>query len=71
MPEPFQKVCRLSPNNSYLATAGDDGILRVWTFAPNHDLYRTHEIEGHEKEIDDLDFSPDSSKIVTISKDRR
>lgn len=71
LPEPYQKVCRLSPNNSYLATAGDDGLLRVWTFAPNHDLYRTHEIEAHEKEIDDLDFSPDSSKIVTISKDRR
>ncbi len=68
MPEPYQKVCRLSPNNAYLATGGDDGVLRVWSFP---DLYRTHEIEAHEKEIDDLDFSPDGARLATISKDRR
>ncbi len=67
-PEPYQKVSRLSPNNAYLATGGDDGFLRVWSFP---DLYRTQEIEAHEKEIDDMDFSPDSTKLVTISKDRR
>ena len=65
--EPYQKVVRISPNNQFMATGGDDGFLRVWTFT---DLYRTHEIEAHEKEIDDLDFSPDNAKIVTISKDR-
>lgn len=51
-----------------MATGGDDGFLRIWTFP---DLKRTHEIEAHEKEIDDLEFSPDNTKVVTISKDRR
>ena len=51
-----------------LATGGSDGFLRLWTFP---EMSRTHEIEAHEKEIDDLDFSPDGSRIVTISKDRR
>ena len=60
MPEPYQKVVRISPNNQFMATGGDDGMLRIWTFP---DLYRTHEIDAHEKEIDDLDFSPDNSKV--------
>jgi len=69
IPEPYQKCVRLSPSsNKLLATGGDDGFLRLWTFP---ELTRTHEIEAHEKEIDDLDFSPDGARIVTISKDRR
>ena len=51
-----------------LATGGSDGFLRLWTFP---EMSRTHEIKAHEKEIDDLDFSPDGARIVTISKDRR
>ncbi len=66
--EPYQKAVRLSPNRQLMATGGDDGVLRVWTFP---ELDRTHEIKAHEKEIDDLDFSPDNAKIATISKDRR
>ena len=54
--------------NQLLATGGSDGFLRLWTFP---EMSRTHEIEAHEKEIDDLDFSPDGARIVTISKDRR
>ena len=50
----------MSPNGSYLATGGDDGFLRVWTMP---DVFRTHEIEAHAKEIDDLDFSPDNTKV--------
>ena len=53
MPEPYQKVCRISYDGRLLASGGDDGILRVWTFP---DLNAVHEIEGHTKEIDDLEF---------------
>ena len=67
--EPYQKCVRLSPfSNQLFATGGSDGFLRLWTFP---EMSRTHEIEAHEKEIDDLDFSPDGARIVTISKDRR
>jgi len=66
--EPYQKCVRMSPSNQMLATGGSDGFLRLWTFP---EMSRTHEIEAHEKEIDDLDFSPDGARIVTISKDRR
>jgi len=52
-PEPYQKVCRISSDCKLLASGGDDGILRVWTFP---DLNAVHEIEAHTKEIDDLEF---------------
>ena len=67
-PEPYQKVVRISYDNKLLATGGDDGILRIWTFP---DLNAVHEIEAHEKEIDDIEFSPDNTKAVSISKDAR
>ena len=68
MPEPWQKVVRISPDARMMATGGDDGVLRVWTFP---DLNPLHDIEAHDKEIDDLDFSPDSTKLASISKDGR
>jgi len=67
-PEPYQKVVRISYDSKLLVTGGDDGILRVWTFP---DLNAIHEIEAHDKEIDDIEFSPDNTKVVSISKDGR
>jgi len=67
-PEPYQKVVRISPDGRVMATGGDDGVVRVWTFP---DLNPVHENRAHDKEIDDLDFSPDNTKIASISKDRR
>ena len=56
LPEPYQKTCRISYDGKLLATGGDDGKLRVWTFP---DLNNVHEIEAHKKEIDDLEFRLD------------
>jgi WD40 repeat protein len=42
-------------------------MCRVWSFP---DLSKVHEFTTHEKEVDDVDFSPDSAKICSISKDR-
>jgi len=67
-PEPYQKVVRISPDGKLMATGGDDGVVRVWTFP---DLNLVHEFRSHDKEIDDLDFSPDNTRIASISKDRR
>ena len=44
-----------------MITGGDDGILRVWTFP---DLNPVYEIEAHDKEIDDVEFSPDNLKVL-------
>lgn len=68
VPEAYQKVVRVSHDNQYLLTGGDDGILRVWTFP---DFNRVLEIPAHDKEIDDIEISPDNSKAVSISKDGR
>jgi hypothetical protein len=53
MPEPYQKTCRISFDGKLLASGGDDGILRVFTFL---DLNAVHEMEAHTKEIDDVEF---------------
>ncbi|XP_075212300.1 guanine nucleotide-exchange factor SEC12 isoform X2 [Lycorma delicatula] len=64
--EPIQRVVRISRNGSLMATGGTDGHVRVWKFPS---LKPVLTIEAHTKEIDDLDFSPDSKSVVTISKD--
>jgi len=66
--EPYGKVIRLSLNGKFMASGGDDGHLRVWSFP---DLTKVHDFTTHDKEIDDIDFSPDSAKICSISKDKR
>jgi len=66
--EPHGKVVRISPSGKFLATGGDDGHLRVWSFP---ELAKVHDFATHEKEIDDIDFSPDSSRLLSISKDKR
>lgn len=64
--EPLQRVVRIAPNGASMATGGTDGYLRVWSFPQ---MTKRSDIQAHTKEIDDIDFSPDSKFIVTISKD--
>jgi len=66
--EPYGKVVKISGNSKLLASGGDDGNVRIWSFP---DLSKVHEFTTHEKEIDDIDFSPDNTKAASISKDRR
>uniref|UniRef100_A0A182W8X1 Uncharacterized protein n=1 Tax=Anopheles minimus TaxID=112268 RepID=A0A182W8X1_9DIPT len=64
--EPLQRVVRISPNGRLMATGGMDGHLRVWNFPK---MTKASDIVAHTKEIDDLDFSPDSKHVVSIAKD--
>uniref|UniRef100_A0A182MR26 Uncharacterized protein n=1 Tax=Anopheles culicifacies TaxID=139723 RepID=A0A182MR26_9DIPT len=64
--EPLQRVVRISPNGRLMATGGMDGHLRVWNFPK---MTIASDIAAHTKEIDDLDFSPDSKHVVSIAKD--
>lgn len=49
-----------------MATGSTDGRVRLWKFPQLHKLY---DLDAHGKEIDDLDFSPDGSLLVSIAKD--
>ncbi len=59
--ESFQKVVKVSSNGKLMATGGCDGYLRLWQFPTFKPL---RDIKAHEKEIDDLDFSPDCQKVL-------
>ena len=49
-----------------MATGGEDGILRIWTFP---DLNQVKDLEEHDKEIDDIEFSPDQTKVcIKVSR---
>ncbi|CAG5118553.1 unnamed protein product [Candidula unifasciata] len=63
----FQKCVRFSPDFRHLATAGADGFLRVWKYP---ELVKIWEVEAHTNEIDDLDFSPSGTQIMTVSRDK-
>nr|SVE93679.1 EOG090X07XQ [Scapholeberis mucronata] len=64
--ESFQKVVRISSNGKLMATGGCDGYVRLWQFPS---LKPLRDIRAHNKEVDDVDFSPDCQKIVSVSKD--
>lgn len=65
-PEPLQRVVRISPNGKFMVTGGLDGHVRVWSFPRMTPLT---DIVAHEKEIDDIDFSPDNKQILSVAKD--
>jgi len=58
--EPLQNSVRVSSNGKFMATGGCDGFVRLWQFPSLEPL---RDIKAHTKEIDDMDFSPDSQKV--------
>ncbi|XP_028039497.1 prolactin regulatory element-binding protein [Bombyx mandarina] len=64
--DPLQRVVRISNNGKLMATGGIDTKVRVWTFPKMELLYV---LEKHTKELDDLDFSPCDTTLVSIGKD--
>lgn len=64
--DPYQRVVRISANGKFMATGGLDGHVRIWHFPRMTPL---HDIKAHDKEMDDIDFSPDSKNVISIAKD--
>jgi hypothetical protein len=50
-----------------LATAGSDGVVRIWDVRTGLELRR---LVGHTKQIHNLTFSPDGSLLATASDDQ-
>jgi prolactin regulatory element-binding protein len=64
-------IARWSLNSDMLATGGEDGILRVWKVGgAGKDVTKLVECKGHEKPINEVDFSPDGTMLITSSKDK-
>lgn len=58
---------RFNHNGSQIVTAGEDGIVRVWTSEGE----LLHELRGHSGGVIFADFSHDGAWIVTCGKDGR
>ncbi|BFY99261.1 hypothetical protein BsWGS_02301 [Bradybaena similaris] len=63
----FQKCVKFSPDFKHLVTGGADGFLRVWKYPQ---LVKVWEVKAHTNEIDDLDYSPSGTQIITASRDK-
>lgn len=59
-------VVRFSPNGEWLASAGADRKVKVWSVEGNA---FEKALEGHLKGINDLAWSPQNTQIATVSDD--
>jgi len=62
----FQKVVRFHSGGKFLVTGGADGHFRVWEW-PSCEKLLDH--NAHKDDVDDLDISPDGTRLVTVGRD--
>ncbi len=66
--ETFRDVlaAAFSPDGKYVATAGKDGVIRVWDAATGKERLT---LRGHTKLVRAVAFSPDGNRLLTASDD--
>lgn len=55
-----------SPDGALIATAGEDGVVRVWAISDHEELQT---LEGHEARVNYVAFAPDDSLIASAGDD--
>jgi WD40 repeat protein len=59
-------VC--SPQDTYFASGGDDGLIRFWSVP---DLSPVRTLTGHSGAVRDLAFAPDGQTLISVGDDGR
>jgi WD40 repeat protein len=65
---PVVTALRIHKDGRWLATAGDDHIVRIWSMA---DGSRLHRLANHTDWVRSVDYSPDGLTLVSAGNDRR
>lgn len=64
--DPLQKTVRISRDGNLLVTGGCDGHVTLWKFPSFEKCFSSH---GHKGDVVDVDISPDSKEVVSVSRD--
>ena len=61
------RTVEFSSDNKMLAGGSDDGIIQVWDSGTGDIIHR---FDGHTESVQELQFSPDRTKLISVSLDR-
>jgi WD40 repeat protein len=60
----------LAVHGTIAATGGSDGSLLIWDLSRPGELRELRSLRGHDKVVDRLSFSPDGTRLISLSSQR-